>query len=103
INLEDSPGEGADRLLPVSVQAGRLGAARAAALREGIPIFINARIDSYLLAIGNPNGRLAMTMERAHAFVDAGADGIFVPGLLDPERIRELAGSLSVPLNVMAT
>lgn len=44
-----------------------------------------------------------MTMDRAHPFVDAGADGIFVPGLLDPRVVGELAESLSMPLNVMAT
>lgn len=33
---------------------------------------------------------------------NAGADGIFLPGLLDAETLCELAGRLPVPFNVMA-
>lgn len=32
----------------------------------------------------------------------AGADGIFVPGAVDPETVREPAGGIDAPLNVMA-
>jgi 2-methylisocitrate lyase-like PEP mutase family enzyme len=39
---------------------------------------------------------------RAKAYADAGADGVFVPGVVDPETIRALAERIPLPLNVMA-
>ncbi|MEU6422513.1 isocitrate lyase/PEP mutase family protein [Streptomyces spiralis] len=80
----------------------RLTAARAAAERAGALLFLNARIDTYLFGLGDPATRLKDTLERAHGYMDAGADGIFVPGVTDPATIAELAEGISVPLNVMA-
>jgi 2-methylisocitrate lyase-like PEP mutase family enzyme len=37
----------------------------------------------------------------ATAYVDAGADGVFVPGAVEPAVLRELACSMAVPLNVL--
>lgn len=102
INLEDSPGEDGEPLLSVRLQADRVEAARAAAVSENVSLFVNARIDAYLLDVGDPDKRLALTLERASAFVDAGADGVFVPGLVEPRQVRELADGLGVPLNLMA-
>jgi len=102
INLEDSPGpDGAD-LLSSSAQARRIEAAREAAASSGAALFINARTDVYLRAIGEPQSRLAATIERADAYLKAGADGIFVPGVADAETIRALAEAVDGPLNVMA-
>jgi 2-methylisocitrate lyase-like PEP mutase family enzyme len=94
VNLEDGAYPG---LRPVADQTARLAAARAAA-----PLFLNARIDTYLFAVGDPAGRLAETVARARAYADAGADGVFVPGVVDPESIAALASQVPVPLNVLA-
>jgi 2-methylisocitrate lyase-like PEP mutase family enzyme len=94
INIED--GAYPD-LRPVEEQADRIAAARKAG-----PLFVNARIDTYLFGIGDPDTRLAATVARAKAFVDAGADGIFVPGLVDPELIAALVSQVPAPLNVLA-
>jgi len=59
--------------------------------------FINARVDTYWLGSGGVDETLA----RAHAYVDAGADGIFVPGVKDEAEIARLAEALPVPLNVL--
>ena len=59
--------------------------------------FINARVDTYWLGSGGVDETLA----RAHAYVDAGADGIFVPGVKDEAEIARLADALPVPLNVL--
>jgi 2-methylisocitrate lyase-like PEP mutase family enzyme len=40
-------------------------------------------------------------MRRADAYATAGADGFFVPGLLDLEVLRELCSRVSLPVNVM--
>lgn len=72
----------------------RIHAAVIAAV-EGV--FVNARIDTYWL--GRPD--LTETLERAKAYVDAGADGIFVPGVADEREIAALAEAIPVPLNVL--
>ena len=101
INLEDSgaPGGG---LFAVADQAGRLAAARAAAAGAGLPeLVINARTDVFLFGIGEPAGRLDDVIARAAAYAEAGADSLFVPGLLDLDILAALTGKVSLPVNVM--
>jgi 2-methylisocitrate lyase-like PEP mutase family enzyme len=74
---------------------------RAIAQHHDLPFFINARIDAYLSNLP-PEARLEETRKRALAYVDAGADGIFVPGLADADEIATLVRVLPVPLNVYA-
>jgi 2-methylisocitrate lyase-like PEP mutase family enzyme len=93
INIEDGAYPG---LRPLAEQTERIAAARAAA-----PLFVNARIDSYLFGVGDADTRLADTVARAVAYADAGADGVFVPGVVDPDTVGELAARIPVPLNVM--
>ena len=99
INIEDAGGAG---LREVPEQVARISTVRATAEAAGVELFINARTDTYLRGIGEAAGRLGATVERARAYVDAGADGIFVPGASDADVIRQLAAEISKPLNVMA-
>jgi 2-methylisocitrate lyase-like PEP mutase family enzyme len=101
INLEDSPGCDDAPLLTAEAQAERIRAARAAALETDIDLFINARTDTYLLGVGAPEQRLAQTLRRAEVYLEAGADGIFVPGASDAETIAALVRGIPAPLNVM--
>ena len=39
---------------------------------------------------------------RAFAYADAGADGIFVPGVTNPVDIRSITAGIGLPLNVLA-
>ncbi|MFD7320905.1 isocitrate lyase/phosphoenolpyruvate mutase family protein [Streptomyces sp. NPDC059875] len=94
VNIEDGT-------RPPIELATRLAAARQTADRAGADLFLNARIDTFLFEIGDPDTRLEETLARAHMYVDAGADGIFVPGVTDTATIAALAGDISVPLNVM--
>jgi 2-methylisocitrate lyase-like PEP mutase family enzyme len=63
----------------------------------GGEVFVNARIDTYWL--GRPD--LEDTLERAKRYADAGADGIFVPGVKDEREIAALAEAIPLPLNVL--
>ncbi|WP_433431827.1 isocitrate lyase/PEP mutase family protein [Nonomuraea sp. CA-141351] len=101
VNLEDSPGPAGAPLMPAEDQARRIAAARAAADAAGVDLFVNARTDVYLAGVGEPGDRLADVEARARVYADAGADGLFVPGLLDLDAIARLAGG-PLPLNVMA-
>ncbi|GAA1915261.1 isocitrate lyase/phosphoenolpyruvate mutase family protein [Streptomyces sodiiphilus] len=102
VNLEDARQGGPAPLRPVAEQAARLAAARRAADAEGIPLFLNARLDTYLFEVGEPETRLARTLERARAYREAGADGIFVPGVTDLPVVAALAEGIDAPLNVLA-
>ncbi|MGW1976068.1 isocitrate lyase/PEP mutase family protein [Streptomyces sp. NPDC001889] len=95
INLEDS-------LRPVHEQAERIAAARGAADGAGVPLFVNARIDTHRLPPGDRAEWMKETLVRAYAYVAAGADGIFVLGALDAEAVGVLADSVRVPVNVSA-
>ncbi len=102
VNVEDSPGQSGEALLDTDVHAARLGAAREAARDAGVDLFINARLDTYLRKVGNENERFALTVRRAHAYLAAGADGIFVPLVSDADTIRQLVNAVGAPLNVIA-
>ncbi|WIB41845.1 isocitrate lyase/phosphoenolpyruvate mutase family protein [Curtobacterium sp. MCLR17_058] len=95
INIEDG------RLHPDAL-ADRIGAARRAADRAGVPLFVNARTDVHLAGLVDPERLLAETLERARRYRGAGADGVFVPGVRDVETIRALVESIDGPVNVMA-
>ncbi|WP_345801301.1 isocitrate lyase/phosphoenolpyruvate mutase family protein [Microbacterium sp. AZCO] len=94
-NIEDTID---GRLFDVEEAVGRLVAARAAAPRG--TFVLNARTDAFF--IGDAADPFAETVERAHRYIDAGADSIFVPGVNDEESIRRLAASIPAPLNIVA-
>lgn len=100
INIEDRlPGQTV--LLDPAEQADRLAAARTAASRLGVPLWINARTDVFLAGQGPAGRLLAEAADRAVAYAAAGADSIFVPGLTDPAAIAKLAAG-PLPVAVMA-
>ncbi|UCR87909.1 isocitrate lyase/PEP mutase family protein [Mycetocola spongiae] len=96
INLEDAR-DGA--LLPLAEGVANIALARATAEEAGLPLFINARIDTFFKAHPTP---LAEAITRAHAYLAAGASGIFVPGVTDPETIAALVREIPAPVNIMA-
>lgn len=102
INIEDvHPADpGAQR--PLGEQADRIAAARRAADAAGVALYINARADAFLRSVGEPADRLPDTLERAAAYLAAGADGIFVPGVTDPDTVAALADGIDAPLNILA-
>ena len=44
---------------------------------------------------------VATAIDQAHAYAEAGADGLFAPGLADIALIARLAEMSSLPLNIM--
>ncbi|MEU9987335.1 isocitrate lyase/phosphoenolpyruvate mutase family protein [Streptomyces sp. NPDC048045] len=86
INLEDGLGPAARH------------AAKIAAVKRAVPaLFVNARTDTYWLGDGDETE----TLHRLDAYQQAGADGVFVPGLSDPDRIGALVRRVRAPLNVL--
>ncbi len=97
INLEDRrPGHA--QPLPAELASARIRTARKAA-----PIFINARLDAFLAADAAAHESLLdEAIARARAFVEAGADGIFVPALADLGLLARFCAACPAPVNVMA-
>jgi 2-methylisocitrate lyase-like PEP mutase family enzyme len=104
INLEDNThGHGAAPLFTIDEQCARLAAAREAAARRAVPLVINARTDTFLLALGEDvDERLAMTIVRGTRYLQAGADLVFVPLVVSPAVVRPLADGLQGRLSLMA-
>ncbi|MGY2048574.1 isocitrate lyase/PEP mutase family protein [Methylobacterium sp. JK268] len=103
LNLEDGI-VGERGLYAPNAQAGRIAAARAAADGAGVGLFVNARTDLFLQE-PEPRrhaGLLDEAVERARIYAQAGANGFFVPGLIDPDLIARLCAAVALPLNVMA-
>ena len=80
----------------------KIAAARRAADRLAADLFINARIDVFLPGNGPEEHHIEEALKRAVQYVDAGADGIFVPGAASEVAISALVQGVCVPLNVMA-
>lgn len=98
MNFED--GLPAGGLLPLDAQAERVRAIRRTGAGLGIPFVINARTDVYHGA-GAPDAMFAQTVTRAKAYLDAGADCIFVPFVADAELIGRLAAAIPGPINIL--
>lgn len=69
----------------------------------GIPFVLNARTDIYWLAIGDPKQRLNEAIQRSNFYLEAGADCVFVPGLLTQKVIRDLVIEINGPINIITT
>ena len=91
INIED--GNASPDLLVAKIEAIRAAV--------GLRLFINARTDVYLRGLAPADGAVAESLARGARYAAAGADGLFVPGVADPEAIRAIAAGSSLPVNVL--
>jgi 2-methylisocitrate lyase-like PEP mutase family enzyme len=101
-NLEDSfPANG--KLRKTIDQVDRIRRTRQTADAAGIPFFINARTDVFFQRppAEHDDAMVTEAIERARAYAEAGADGIFAPGLVDLTLISRLARASPLPLNIM--
>jgi 2-methylisocitrate lyase-like PEP mutase family enzyme len=101
-NLEDSFPE-SGKLRDVAEQTQRIRQARQAADALSIPYFINARTDVFFQksADKHDDAMLQDAIDRALAYAEAGASGLFAPGLVNPALIARLAKASPLPLNIM--
>ena len=101
-NLEDSfPADG--KLRTTADQADRIHRARQMADAANIRFFINARTDIFFQGPSeqHDDAIVVEAIERARAYAEAGADGLFAPGLADIALIARLAKDSPLPLNIM--
>lgn len=86
VNMEDAMG-------PAEAHAALIQSVK----REAPGLFVNARTDTHWLH----RGGLAEALRRVRMYADAGADGVFVPGIADPGEIAAVVAAVDVPVNVL--
>jgi 2-methylisocitrate lyase-like PEP mutase family enzyme len=104
LNLEDVTGDTESSLVETSLQAEKIRAMRETSASLGVSLVINGRTDVYhLTPIGPEATRFERTVERLRAYRAAGADCVFVPGLVDRALIEKLVKAVDAPLNILVT
>jgi 2-methylisocitrate lyase-like PEP mutase family enzyme len=97
LNIEDISNYESETLASIDQQASKI-----AAVRKTGPVVINARTDVYLLQIGDEATRFPRACERLKAYRDAGADCLFIPGIVAEDLIARFVEALEFPINILA-
>jgi 2-methylisocitrate lyase-like PEP mutase family enzyme len=95
INIEDGKD---DPLL----LAGKIESIRNVVSKAGTDFFVNARSDVFLASLVEKPKLVAESIARGKRYLDAGADGFFLPGIVDATHIKTVVEAVALPLNVMA-
>lgn len=96
VNLEDSDATG--RLVDPDVAARKVAAIASAAPE----LYLNARTDPFW--VGGTDDLTSRTREavsRAHRYLEAGASGVFVPGVIPLGVMASLTEAIPAPVNVL--
>jgi 2-methylisocitrate lyase-like PEP mutase family enzyme len=101
LSIEDATGDNTAPLYDFYLAKDRVKAARAAIDASGIPVVLTARCEAWL--VGDPDP-LRTSLERLVAFVDAGADCLYAPGVSKPDEIAAIVKAVSPkPVNVLVS
>lgn len=98
-SIEDATGDAAKPIYDFNLAVERVAAAAEAAHSLPVPFLLTARAENY--RVGRRD--LDDTIKRLQAFIAAGADAVFAPGLSDLATIRIVASAVTKPLNVVMT
>lgn len=99
INFEDKNHFAYDyELYPINKQFKKIALLRSLSPND---FFINARTDLFFQKKIHDLSLIDETLERIDAYKEAGADGIFIPGLTDLELIRIICEKSKLPVNIM--
>ncbi|MEV5717691.1 isocitrate lyase/phosphoenolpyruvate mutase family protein [Amycolatopsis mediterranei] len=98
-NLEDT-GHQAGGLVPAAAQADRLAGVRAAADAAGVPLVINARIDTFLPPSGfSGPERADEAIRRGRLYRAAGADCVYPIGVSSAADLGKVVAGVGGPVN----
>ncbi|MTI86917.1 MAG: isocitrate lyase/phosphoenolpyruvate mutase family protein [Balneolaceae bacterium] len=99
INIEDSIVVNRDRgLSDTGDFADIISTIKEDLAENSIDMFLNIRTDPFLVGVNQP---LEETLGRISTFKDSGADGIFIPCIIDEGDIQAVVAATSLPVNVM--
>jgi 2-methylisocitrate lyase-like PEP mutase family enzyme len=96
-SIEDYDAAAPEPILPIGTAVERVAAAVAVAHAGPARVVVTARAENHI------RGRddLDDTIARLQAYVGAGADAVFAPGLADLDDIRRVVDAAGVPVNVL--
>ncbi|RZS44937.1 2-methylisocitrate lyase-like PEP mutase family enzyme [Herbihabitans rhizosphaerae] len=98
-NLEDTDHK-SSRLADSGAHAEWLAGVRSAADAAGVPIVINARVDTFLPGNGVPEAdRVPEAVRRGRLYFEAGADCVYPIGVSQKDDIAALVDELPGPIN----
>lgn len=66
-----------------------------------IDFVINARTCAYWLNVAGEEEKLKIALERGNAFVEAGADCVFIPGAIDEATVSKFIEGINGPINII--
>jgi 2-methylisocitrate lyase-like PEP mutase family enzyme len=87
-------------MLDYDLSVARIRAGKEAAEAAGVPFVINARTDVFYGG-GNENS-LDNAIRRGNAYLEVGADCVFVPFIRDRETMEAVVAGIDGPINVLA-
>ncbi len=94
VNLEDGTS-------PPELLCRKIRAIKQAAKSRDADIFINARCDVYLQNLAPDERKLEESLRRGKLYAEAGADGLFMPGMSDLSQIRAVVDAIALPVNLL--
>jgi 2-methylisocitrate lyase-like PEP mutase family enzyme len=96
-SIEDYTGDPKDPIYDFDLAVARVRAAAAVARALPVPFMLTARAENLI------HGRKDMgdTIRRLQAYVEAGADVVYAPGLRNLVEVRQVAAATRCPLNVV--
>jgi len=98
INLEDSVVNENRELVDAEEIAEKISVIKEKLGEENIEVFLNVRTDPYMVGL---EGAYAETLKRSRLYAESGADGIFVPAIVNESEIRGVVKSTILPINIM--
>ncbi len=98
INIEDSIVTDERKILETEEFCEIIKSIKSYFKQNDIKMFLNIRTDFYIMGLDNP---LKETIARIKRYEEAGADGIFVPCIVEKGDIEEVVKRVSIPVNVM--
>jgi 2-methylisocitrate lyase-like PEP mutase family enzyme len=102
INFEDQiVNHPHQELWDIHEQSHRIRIIQQVAAKLNKRVFINARTDIFFKDTKHSVDLVNEAIERAYAYADAGAEGIFIPGLYDRNLIEQFVQKSPLPVNVM--
>jgi 2-methylisocitrate lyase-like PEP mutase family enzyme len=100
-NLEETD-HANESIRDAAEQADWLRRVREAATAAGFPLVINARIDVFLAGSGPQGDLVADSLDRAAAYLEAGADCVYPIALREHEAVRTFVSEAGGPVNILA-
>ena len=84
-----------------TLMAAKISRIKSAACSAGLDLFVDARTDVFLCHAADDEARVCEVIRRAAIYEDAGADGLFVPGLGELYELRTIIEAIRLPLDVV--